>query len=322
MKLKLSSRQSLLVALGAASALLTTKAVFTPTRTAAAELLSQVQSAAVEKIQAFGLTPNPEPFIPEGLSQSRNPAEGSRGTIGLRDDRIPMTSHSYPWSAIGRLQSLVDETRISFCTGSLIAPDVVLTNAHCVVDPETHQIKTDITFKPNLVNGRVDDEADIATVVDIIYGTDFSDSDTVPHPNDWAFVKLDRPLGDKYGTLAWIPLAMSDLLNTYGGELILAGYSGDFPEKSPGRTAGVHDGCSILGEAQGSLLHDCDTFGGSSGGPILAVIEDEFRIVALNSAERYEENTLLSTGATIRAGIVNYGVKIDPIIDFLRLGSN
>jgi V8-like Glu-specific endopeptidase len=289
-----------------------------PTPTVASDLLSQAQHTAAEKVLAFGLTPNPEPYVPEGLQQSRNPAEGSRGTIGLSDDRIPMTSSSYPWSAIGRLQNPVDENRISICTGSLVAPDVVLTNAHCVVDPETNQVKSDVIFKPNFRNGQVDDEADIANVVDVIYGTDFSDSDDVPHPNDWAFAKLDRPLGDKYGTLAWTQLSMPELLNTYEGQLILAGYSGDFPENAPGRTAGVHDGCSILGEAQGSLLHDCDTYGGSSGGPILAVIDDEFRIVALNSAGLSESRVNTTTGEVLQTqGIINYGVKLDPIISFL-----
>ncbi len=321
MNLNLPIRRSLMLTLGTAATLLTTTTLTTPARTIASDLFSQAQRTAAEKVLAFGLTPDPEPFIPAGLNQSNSPAEGSRGVIGLSDDRIPMTSTSYPWSAIGRLQNPVDENRISICTGSLVAPDVVLTNAHCVVDPETNQVKSDVIFKPNFINGRVDDEADVANVVDVIYGTDFSDSDDVPHPNDWAFAKLDRPLGDKYGTLAWTQLSMADLLDTYEGQLILAGYSGDFPENAPGRTAGVHDGCSILGEAQGSLLHDCDTFGGSSGGPILAVIDDEFRIVALNSAERFEEGRLLSTGETIRAGIVNYGVKIDPVVSFIRQAS-
>jgi protease YdgD len=97
------------------------------------------------------------------------------------------------------------------------------------------------------------------------------------------------------------------------------GYSGDFPANAPGRTAGVHQGCNLLGEVEGSLIHDCDTHGGSSGGPMLAVIDGEFRIVGLNSAERTERQINPSTGETIQSqGIVNYGVKIQPIVNFLR----
>lgn len=284
-------------------------------------LLSPLQQTAAAKVQAFGLTPDPEPFIPAGLEQSRDP-RGSRGTIGLQDDRVPMTSSQYPWSAIGRLEYSVGDNRLGICTGSLVAADVVLTNAHCVINLETHEVIADVTFKPNLINGRVANAADVATVVDVIYGTDFRDSDAVPHPNDWAFVKLDRPLGATYGTLAWTSLSVSELLRTYDRELMLAGYSGDFPASRPGRTAGVHDGCSILGEAEGSLLHDCDTFGGSSGGPVLAVIDGEFRIVALNSAERSEVAVNPSTGETVaQDSIINYAVKIAPIVDFLSQAS-
>lgn len=305
-------------ALGALSVLATLGGVAAQAYTQVPTLLSQVSQVTAEKILAFGLTPDPTPFIPLGLTQSRNPSEG-RATIGLRDDRTPMTSRSYPWSAIGRLQTPVDDTRISICTGSLVAPDVVLTNAHCVIDADTHQLKSDITFKPNLINGRVKDRADIATVIDVIPGTDFQDDDTVPHPNDWAFVKLDRPLGETYGTLAWTVLPLAELLTTYRSELIMAGYSGDFPETAPGRTAGVHDGCSVLGAGLGTLLHTCDTFGGSSGGPIMAIIDGEFRIVALNSAELTESQVNTNTGETVQQqGLINYGVSIDPIVNFLQ----
>lgn len=270
-----------------------------------------------QKVADFGLVPNPQPLIPRGLRRSANPSEEGRGVIG-RDDRRRMTSRAYPWSAIGRLQSPVGQNQVSICTGSLIAPDVVLTNAHCVVDERTNQVRQNITFAPNLIDGAVVRPEDVAQVVDVLYGTDFRDGNAAPHPNDWAFAKLDRPLGTIYGTLAWTSLPLSQLVNRpYSGQLTLAGYSGDFPADNPGRTAGVHVGCSILGEVEGNIIHDCDTTGGSSGGPILAQINGEFRIVALNSAEltrTYEDGP----GQRVREGVVNYGVKIDPIVAFIR----
>ncbi len=283
-----------------------------------AQRLAQVQQAAAEKVRAFGLTPEPQPFIPEELSQSNNPTEGGRGVIGLTDDRIPMTSRSYPWSAIGRLESPIDDEYISICTATLVVPDVVLTNAHCVVDPETHQVKENITFKPNLINGQVQNFTDVANVVDVVYGTNRSDSASTPHPNDWAFAKLDRPLGHKYGTLAWTSLSVSQLVRNYNNRLTMAGYSGDFLSSGPGRTAGLHAGCSVLGEVEGSLIHDCDSYGGSSGGPILATINGQVRIVGLNSAERYEVGHAPGTNETTRVGIINYGVQINRVVTFLR----
>ncbi|NJL85589.1 MAG: hypothetical protein HC886_05825 [Leptolyngbyaceae cyanobacterium SM1_1_3] len=53
-----------------------------------------------------------------------------------------------------------------------------------------------------------------ATEVDL--GTDFADGSD-PDPNDWALVKLDRPLGDRYGTLQWQALPANVLLNSKNG---------------------------------------------------------------------------------------------------------
>ncbi|WP_052330829.1 serine protease [Rivularia sp. PCC 7116] len=85
----------------------------------------------------------------------------------------------------------------------------------------------------------------------------------------------------------------------YPKKFRMIGYSKDFPtpetlkafpylKAGEGLTAGVHDGCSILKEEAGSLSHDCDTTGGSSGGPIVAQIKGKYYIIALNNAERFD----------------------------------
>lgn len=286
---------------------------------AAAQSTSASVSGRIPSPQAFaafGIRADFEPFVPQGLPESNNPTSG-RGVLGLDDDRVAMRSTFYPWSTIGRLVSPAGENMIDTCTGSLVAPDVVLTNAHCIINSETHQPKAQTRFMPNLIDGRVQDEADVANVIDFIRGTDFRDDNSVPQPEDWAFLKLDKPIGEKYGTLAWRSLPMSSLVADFQQRLILPGYSADFPPGNPGRTAGVHMGCSILGEVEGNIIHDCDTTGGSSGGPILASIDGEFRIVALNSAERIEEETV-ENGDRVRRGIVNYGIKISEIVNVIQ----
>jgi V8-like Glu-specific endopeptidase len=285
--------------------------------------IQSAPSGRVPSLQAFtdfGLTARVDSLIPQGLRRATRPNEGTRGVIGLRDDRVSMTSQGYPWSAIGRIESPAEESQISICTGSLVMSDVVLTNAHCIIDPETHQLKAQTIFKPNLINNRVRDEADIAAVIDVIRGTDFRDGDRVPHPDDWAFLKLDKPLGEKYGTIAWQPLSVSTLVREHEGRLTLVGYSGDFPASNPASTAGVHEGCSILGEVEDNLIHDCDSYGGSSGGPILATVDGEPRIVALNAAERVEPGVIEDVGP-VRVGIVNYGIKISRITTLIQQAS-
>ncbi|NJR76608.1 MAG: hypothetical protein HC773_29760 [Scytonema sp. CRU_2_7] len=68
-------------------------------------------------------------------------------------------------------------------------------------------------------------------------------------------------------------------------KFIFVGYSGDFPNPKkrgydflsagPGWTASFQGKCSILGDEQNILFHDCDTTGGSSGGPIIGVMNGQ-----------------------------------------------
>jgi len=219
-------------------------------------------------------------FIPAKLEQSNFPFEGGRNVFG-KDDRIPMNSAKYPWSAIGRIEVPIDQKTMKICTGTLIGKNLVVTNAHCVLDEKTKQITTNkIRFRPNLINGEAPAEA-FATKV--VTGTTDPQRD---RGNDWAFLVLDRPLGETYG---WLGFAVADLadLDSIKGEIILAGYSRDFPEDKPSETAGVHNGCSIrgFGSQLGTVSHDCDMMAGASGGPMFAIFQDGSAvIVALNSS--------------------------------------
>ncbi|MGD1873259.1 MAG: trypsin-like serine peptidase [Mastigocoleus sp.] len=264
-----------------------------------------------ENAKDLGLTSKGEAFQPKNLPQSNRPdkGKGTRGVIGW-DDRIPMLSRDYPWSAIGRVQGFDRGGKGYHCTGTLISSDVVLTNAHCVIDPKTRQFSQKILFLPNVINAEVKNQSDVAQVEGVIYGTDFSGSPLENQTNDWALLKLNKPIGLKYGYLGWKTLPSSTLMKNRN-KYVFVGYSGDFPDNNrkgyefftagQGWTASVHQGCSIVQEEQNRLLHDCDTTGGASGGAIIAVIGGKPQIVALHHAGLKQNGR----------GIVNFAVKID-----------
>lgn len=222
-------------------------------------------------------------FIPAQLERSRFPFEGRRNIFG-KDERIPMNSSKYPWSAIGRIEIPVSATTTNICTGSLIGKNLVVTNAHCMVNEVTRKIITDkIYFYPNLINGKAPAKA---LVTQVILGTTDPRND---RGNDWAFLVLDKPLGATHGTLK---ILLNDAffdLDQVKGQINLAGYSSDFPKDMPAATAGVHLGCSIrgFGSQLGTITHDCDMMAGASGGPMFRLLPDgSAAILALNAAER------------------------------------
>lgn len=102
----------------------------------------------------------------------------------------------------------------------------------------------------------------------------------------------------------------------YPKKFRMVGYSGDFPttetlkyfpylKAGSGLTAGVDAGCSIFKEEAGSLFHDCDTTGGSSGGPILAQIKGKYYIIALNNAERFTNDGVAIENRAVKVSFLN-----------------
>lgn len=179
------------------------------------------------------------------------------------DDRLAVTSNKYPWSTIGRMAH--------GCTGTLVAPDLMITAAHCLVDNATHEMRSGLTyFYPNLIENVARAKAWMSK---IWFGTKYPDTD---RSNDWAIVQLDEKLGD---TLGWMGVTTED-----HDQIHAVGYAQNFRN---GETAGAHIGCWVRKRyATANLfLHDCDNGRGASGGPVFVMVDDKPYLVGINVAE-------------------------------------
>ena len=281
---------------------------------------AETESPISPNTEQLNLVGDGKPFKPDDLEQSEKPYDGDRGIPRGIDNRIPMLSRNYPWSTIGRIEGTTADGESYYCTGTLVASDIVLTNAHCVISSETHQLSKQLRFIPNVINGKPQSPGDMAKVQNIaknvLYGTDFKDggfNNVKNQSNDWALMIINQPLGRKYGHLGWKSVSASTLIKQKRGKLFFVGYSSDYPDPSKegyesltagkGLTAGYEDGCSIVGEESNHFYHDCATASGSSGGPIIDVIDGLPYIVALNNGE--------ATNSITGQDIINFAVKMD-----------
>lgn len=283
-------------------------------------IANRLEAVELEPVPVFTSEIGGSAYVPSQRLSSPRPIDGPLRAIVNADDRTPVLSQRYPWSAIGRVDWLAADgvTVLGACTGTLIGPRLVLTNAHCLLDPDTDQPTAHpITFRPNVVQGEA---AAIATVIDYDYG----DSPFTGNPaDDWALLTLDTDLGEQFGFLGWryVDFTDADSLAAMDGQLSVVGYAADFPTPAlsglgePGETAGLSANCSILtelleGEFAGSLIHTCDTNPGASGAPIFALFEDgEYYLVGLHTGSvSLLENVTLPTGE--QTAVLNRGIPV------------
>ncbi|WP_272001734.1 trypsin-like serine peptidase [Roseovarius sp. ZX-A-9] len=203
------------------------------------------------------------------------------------------------WEAVGRL----DLAGRGFCTGTLIAPDLVLTAAHCLYDKSTGQRidQNKIEFLAGWRNGRASAYRWIRRAV--VHPSYVFDQDVAAERvrNDVALLELHHPI--RNGRV--VPFE-TDRRPIKGQRIGVVSYA-----RGRSEAPSLQEVCDVIARQHGVLVMSCDVTYGASGAPIFSFESGRPRVVSVVSAMAEVDGRKVSLGTQLEEPLAALRAALD-----------
>lgn len=243
----------------------------------------------------FRASPNNRPII-----QASN--------VYQKETRQELAVTTAPWSAVGLVVGPTGQK----CSGALVARDIVLTAGHCLFNKETGQvIEGTYSFFAGYNRGNWRGHS-------LVIAKHYDRFALTVPDQDWALLRLNRPLGDAY---SWFQVKyMNGLSLAYGAlNVFLLGYASDLLQME---APYWQTGCSFREKLpfREEVTHDCNMSPGASGSPMMVwdPYAKAYQIVAVNIAERRNGAEKSLHGVPFSSVVANIAVPSSQFFSLLE----